>query len=290
MIKRISWILFLVLGWAIAATAGSAVWQVQGNGTVTYLGGTCHLLRQSDYPLPTAYTKAYSNSELLAFETHMDQLQEPEFQQSLMQQSFYTDGTTLDKVLSAATYAQLNAACTKAGIPLAQLNNFKPFMVYLTLLGLELQKMGVSNEAGVDMHYYYKAAADKKPMDGLESVDTQLQFLTTMSDGIEDRFITHGLKDLNRITQLIEELITTWRTGDESKLYHYFLKDMKNDFPKLYQKLITDRNADWMPKIIQYLRTPEKEFVLVGVAHLVGPEGIVAQLKRKGYKVTKVEK
>ncbi len=289
--KKLIWALLLVMGSAISAVAGSSVWVVTGaNGSVTYLGGTCHLLRQSDHPLPKGYALAYQDADVLVFETDLDQLQAPQFQQLLMQRAMYTDGTTLDKVLSAATYNQLNAACAKAGIPLAQLKNFKPFMVYLTLLGLELQKMGVNPQSGVDAFYHAKATTDGKPTQGLESVEAQMNFITTMADGIEDRFIIHGLKDLQRVNQLIEELITTWKTGDETKLQQFFLKDMINDFPKLYKKLVIDRNADWMPQIKSYITTPPKEFILVGVAHLVGPEGVVARLKRQGYKVVKVDR
>ena len=37
-----------------------------------------------------------------------------------------------------------------------------------------------------------------------------------------------------------------------------------------------------------YQKTPEKEFILVGVGHLVGSEGIIAALKKKGYEVNKL--
>jgi hypothetical protein len=33
------------------------------------------------------------------------------------------------------------------------------------------------------------------------------------------------------------------------------------------------------------LRSRETELVLVGALHLVGPEGLIAQLKRRGYRV-----
>lgn len=289
--KKLIWAILIVLASSTSSLAGSSVWVVQtGSGSVTYLGGTCHLLRQSDHPLPMAYNQAYQNSDMLAFETDIGKLQSPQFQQTLLQQSVYTDGSTLDKVLSAPVYKELNTAYSKVGIPLAQLNNLKPFMAFFTLLGLEFQKIGVSSEAGVDQYYFNKARADGKPIDGLETVDAQLKFLTTMADGIEDRFITHGLKDLKRVNQLFEELISSWRGGDEDQLYQFFIKDMINDFPKLYKRLVDDRNMNWMPRITHYLKTPEKEFVLVGVAHLVGPQGIVELLKKQGYKVTKVEK
>ena len=161
-------------------------------------------------------------------------------------------------------------------------------MAILTLVGVELQKMGVSRQAGVDEFFFNKARVDGKPTDGLETSQAQLEFLSTMSDGIEDRFVVHGLKDLKRIRQLLDQLIAVWREGDEDKLYRYFLKDMQKDFPNLYRRLVDDRNAAWMPQIQHLIKTPQTEFVLVGVAHLVGPQGIIAQLKRQGMAVNKV--
>lgn len=288
--KTIVWTVWTVLYASLSAFAGSSVWQVETDaGPVTYLGGTCHLLRQSDHPLPEAYDQAYRNAAALIFETDIGQVQSIGFQQELLKRALYTDGNTLDKVLSKATYAKLSAAYSRIGVPMAQLNSFKPFMALLTLLGVELQKIGVTSEVGVDLFFYKKATTDGKPVSGLETTATQLDFLATMADGVEDRFILHGLKDIERANQLINELIDTWRQGDENKLYRFFLKDMRNDFPKMYRKLVIDRNNDWMPHIVQLLQTPEKEFILVGVAHLVGPEGIVAQLKKQGYRVSKVQ-
>jgi hypothetical protein len=148
--------------------------------------------------------------------------------------------------------------------------------------------MGVSSEAGVDHYFYSKARADGKPTAGLETVQDQLDFLTSMSDGIEDRFVAKGLKDLDRFRQLLDQLISVWRNGDEAKLYQFFLRDMKNDFPKLHRRLVDDRNAAWLPQIKQLVASPQTEFVLVGVAHLVGPQGIVSLLKKQGLKVRKL--
>jgi uncharacterized protein YbaP (TraB family) len=254
-----------------------------------YLGGTCHLLRQSDHPLPKAYDTAYQASERLLFETELEQLQSPAFQQKLMQKALYTDGTTLDQVLSPAIYRDLSDYCNRAGLPMAQLRSFKPFMVILTLVGIELQKMGVSEQAGVDNFFFNKAKLDGKPTGGLETVQTQLDFISHMSDGVEDRFVANGLKDLGRFQKLLDQLIAVWRQGDEEKLYQFFLRDMKNDFPKLYQRLVDDRNDAWLPQIKQLMATPQTEFVLVGVAHLVGPRGIITQLKKQGVTVEQLD-
>ena len=42
---------------------------------------------------------------------------------------------------------------------------------------------------------------------------------------------------------------------------------------------VSDREAKWA--------TPETEFVLVGAAHLVGDEGVLNLLKKRGYEIEK---
>jgi uncharacterized protein YbaP (TraB family) len=36
------------------------------------------------------------------------------------------------------------------------------------------------------------------------------------------------------------------------------------------------------------IKAPRTEFILVGAAHLVGPDGIIEALKKKGYQVDKL--
>ncbi len=288
MAKKILSLILIVLGSFTTAWAGASVWVVQSGRNVTYIGGTCHLLRQSDHPLPKEYTIAYQASERLVFETQLEQLQSTAFQQEMTLKAMYPDGTTLDQVLSQDVYRKLSGYCLRAGIPIAQLRQFKPFMVILTLVGVELEKMGVSSEAGVDQYFFNRARADQKSTSGLETVQAQIDFLSSMSDGIEDRFVAKGLKDLDRFQQLLDQLISVWREGDEAKLFQFFLSDMKNDFPKLYKRLVDDRNAAWLPQIKKLIASPQTEFVLVGVAHLVGPQGIITQLKSQGLRVRKL--
>ena len=51
------------------AIADSSVWKVQSDDSVLYIGGTCHVLRESDFPLPEEFQKAYEASATLVFET-----------------------------------------------------------------------------------------------------------------------------------------------------------------------------------------------------------------------------
>ena len=55
------------------------------------------------------------------------------------------------------------------------------------------------------------------------------------------------------------------------------------------RKLLEDRNHPMADAIEKLLKGNEKSFVVVGAAHMVGKEGIVALLKGKGYTVEQME-
>ncbi|MBW2014000.1 MAG: TraB/GumN family protein, partial [Deltaproteobacteria bacterium] len=74
------------------------------------------------------------------------------------------DNLSLDKVLSPQTCDLLRRYCETLGIPVFSLNKFKPSMVVLTLLGLELQKLGI-DQTGVDNYFYHKATMEGKKIE-----------------------------------------------------------------------------------------------------------------------------
>jgi hypothetical protein len=62
------------------------------------------------------------------------------------------------------------------------------------------------------------------------------------------------------------------------------LQDVKDD-PFMYQRLLVERNQNWLPKVEALFARPRPAFVVVGAAHLVGPDGLIAMLRAKGVRV-----
>ncbi len=62
---------------------------------------------------------------------------------------------------------------------------------------------------------------------------------------------------------------------------------MKED-PETVKLMLTDRNKNWIKDIDKMFTDNDKEFVLVGVAHLVGDNNVLALLKNKGYQIEKL--
>jgi len=275
---------FLLSGVSVAETS---VWRVSDGNNTVYLGGTVHLLRPSDYPLPEEYEQAYQASSELYFETDISSMSDLSVQAQMLQQLTYSDGRTLKTVLSEDAYTALEDYTATIGMPLMMLEQFKPGMIISTLQVLEFQRIGFTPQ-GVDAFFNTRALGDAKDIGALETIEEQIGFLAAMGEGNESEFILLSLEDLENTNALMEEMITAWRNGDERALQKLFVDDMQQRAPELFDSLLRQRNLRWMPQIEAMFEDPDTEFVLVGAAHLIGGEGLVQLLQSKGYEVSQL--
>lgn len=261
----------------------TSVWKVTGKGTTLYLGGTIHLLRSSDFPLPAQFDSAYARSSAIVLETNMDELQKPEIAQKMMLKMMFTDDKTLQSVLSDTAFKVLTELCTGVGLPITNLAKFKPPMVILMATMMKLQQMGFSSD-GVDKAFFTKAKEQGKQLMFLETIDQQIEYLTNLGIGNENELVLQSITDLKKSEKDFPELVSAWRNGNDAIMTKN-AEAMKKDYPSMYKSLLVDRNKNWMPVIESYLATPETEFILVGSMHLYTPDGVVKMLRDKGYNV-----
>jgi uncharacterized protein YbaP (TraB family) len=270
---------------AATADAKSFAWKVTGkSGGVVYLVGSVHLLSSDLYPLEPPLESAYKDSDLLVEEVDMAELTDPASQMNLLGKAMLPSSTPLDKVVSPETYAMLTKRAAAAGLPVEAFKVLKPWMVALTLVQKEWQDAGFDPQLGLDKHFYDQAKADGKPTQGLETAEYQISRLDGMTMEQQERLLSESLKELDDEKANLKKLIDAWRTGDSAVLEKILLADLKSE-PALYQRMLVDRNRNWMPKIEAMFSRPKHTLVVVGAAHLVGPDGLVAALRAKGYTV-----
>ncbi|PKM18581.1 MAG: TraB/GumN family protein [Gammaproteobacteria bacterium HGW-Gammaproteobacteria-15] len=268
--------------------ADTSVWQVSKGEQRLYIAGTVHLLPPEQFPLPQEFSQAYSQADMLVFETDVRELETAKGMQLLMQHAMYSDGRSLSQVLSATTYQQLQQYAKTQGVDLAPLNNFKPDFVLLTLMQVALQKAGMAGE-GVDMHFLKQAVADNKPMLFLETVEQQLAMLLNISAENEDAFVTQNLQQLSELESELTKIIAAWRSGDTDTMAALAMAFTDTPEGKLfYDALLVQRNKNWLPQLEQMLATPEVELVLVGALHLAGEANVLQLLHEQGYNITQL--
>ncbi len=93
-----------------------------------------------------------------------------------------------------------------------------------------------------------------------------------------------------QFTAEMEELATAWRTGDEPALYRLTFSDANHseEAAKYLKTVIVDRNAVLGSRVARLLQDVQAHFVVVGAAHTVGPDSVLAVLKKEGFTVTRL--
>jgi uncharacterized protein YbaP (TraB family) len=284
-IRRVAIALALTLfGAAHAAQAKTFAWKATGKGGTIYLIGSIHVMSDSFYPLNPALDSAFKDSDLLVEEVDLAEMLDPSAQMSVLSKGMLPPNQSLDKVLSPATLALVQKAAGDLGGAGGPLMRFKPWMLAIVLQGMELMKAGFDPELGLDKHFYDQAKAGGKAVQGLETTEFQISRFDTMTMEQQDRMLAETLKELATEAAAVNKLGDAWKSGDLAAVETIALADLKSD-PLLYQRLLVERNNNWMPKIEALFARRGHALVVVGAAHLVGPDGLLAKLRAKGYTI-----
>jgi uncharacterized protein YbaP (TraB family) len=262
----------------------NCLWEVQTPTNKVFLLGSLHLLKNDAYPLATEINAAYSLSPIVVFETDMGAMLDPVVQARMLSLGLYPEGQSLLQNISGDMRIALQKRMTDLGLPMEQFVRFKPWFLAVTITTLELQRLGFSPANGIDVHYYDRARSDEKKIGFFEAIDYQLDLLGKMSADDQKAFLGQTLKDLEIAAEMADDMMRYWQKGQVDKLYSLLFKSFK-DYPGIEDRLLLQRNKDWVKKIEAMLGEPENIFIVVGAGHLVGPQSVVALLKQKGYKV-----
>jgi uncharacterized protein YbaP (TraB family) len=144
--------------------------------------------------------------------------------------------------------------------------------------------VGFEADLGLDKHFYDQARSDAKTVQGLETVAFQVSRFDGMTMEEQDRLLAETLNELDTQQAAVTALADAWKAGDVSTVERLVLQDLRNE-PRLYQRMLVDRNRDWLPKLEALFARRGRAFVVVGAAHLIGPDGLLAMLRARGYTV-----
>jgi uncharacterized protein YbaP (TraB family) len=282
-IIRNALLLFILVSCALP-TFASSVFKISKGDRTVYIGGTMHVLSQTDYPLPKGYKTAYQDAQTLVFETDMAALTSLEFQQQMLSKLTYLDGTTLEDVLSLDTLNLLKMHLKSRSVPYESVKTMKPGFAGITLSVIELSAIGL-NAQGVDAYYHMMAMGDGKAIDWLETPMEQISFLAQLGEENSDEYIKYTLDEIDTMPNTVNALKGAWKAGDMQELERVGVTTWAKDYPDIYNLILANRNEKWMERLVPMFETDETEFVLVGALHLVGEHGLIPQFKQLGYTI-----
>jgi uncharacterized protein YbaP (TraB family) len=265
------------------------LWRISGGDRSVYLLGSLHFLKDGDYPLSSDVEAAYRHVERLVFEVSPAEMTSPATAALVSEHGTYPDAKhTLKDDLSPAVWQQVLAYGAKNDLPEADLQRYRPWMVSMRMSVLECQKIGLTSDAGLDQHFMRLAETDHKTTSGLETFDQQLAISYNLPVRDQVQMLKESLDGLADLQKGIQNEHDIWRRGDGETLAAQAKSGMAT-YPDFYQKLIVQRNRNWVPLIEGMLRDHGRDaLVIVGAVHLEGPDGVVSLLQHDGYTVERI--
>ncbi|KPW01955.1 MULTISPECIES: TraB/GumN family protein [Pseudoalteromonas] len=289
-LTRISqfFILALFIATSFNSVAAPALFKVEKNGTSSYLFGTVHVGDASMEGLPEKVTKAIDQSEQVVVEVDISKLTPLQMQQRSMPFMMLKDGKTLQTELSKQNYNKLKDYFAKKSIDIAMFNGLKPWAVMVTMMQIEFQNAGFSDQTGIDKQVLAYAKKQNITIGELETLEQQLQMFDGMAL-LSNEMIEETFEQLADINTYFIKLVNAWKNGDMDTLTEYYNMsfDESNYGEISEQVMLVNRNNKWVEQLVPRL-TNEKLFIAVGALHLPEQHGLIKQLTDAGFTITRL--
>lgn len=273
------------------------LWKLEKPGEKpSFLFGTMHMTDPRVTTLPPEAQKAYDAAGTIIIET-TDVLDKQKMMVAMLKEPdlmMFTDSTTLASLLSPDDAAAMNAALDARGIPPATVAKMKPWMLsaMMALPACELARQS-GGAPVLDVRLAQGAKASGKPVEGLETAESQLRAMASLPLAFHMKGLVDTLKLGDKINDINETMIVLYQRGDTGMFWPLFRVAMPEgtDDPAGYaafeETMITSRNKV-MVEHAEPILARGNVFMAVGALHLPGPEGLVEDFRKAGYTVTPV--
>jgi uncharacterized protein YbaP (TraB family) len=241
-----------------------------------------HLATADIYPLRDTIMQAFASADKLVVELDVTGSNQLAIQQRMLERGMYPAGKSLRDELSPGTWEVLAERLEANGMPPELMQGMKPGLVVTALSTVEMMKLGLDPQLGVD-RYFLERARDSKPIVELETVDQQLNVLLDFPK--PDLIVQQSLGQLADLDRILDELVDVWKRGDAPALGKLLIEDELSEHPEylaLHQRMFDDRNRQMAERILAMQRQGGTYFVVVGAGHLVGDVGIITLLREQG--------
>jgi len=212
-----------------------------------------------------------------------------EVQSLALSKGVLPQGRDLAGLLSEKGKARLRHAEAEFRLPAAGLERLRPWLAELTLGEADYAREGATADNGVERQL--ANAAPQASRHAFETAAQQINMFSGQPEKVQVASLEDTLRDLEQDPEQWRRLIDAWLKGDLKALEKEGLAELRHDSPQMFKALLTDRNAAWLATLSERLRVPMADgrpahiVVVVGVGHLVGPGGVPALLRAKGFRV-----
>jgi uncharacterized protein YbaP (TraB family) len=265
-----------------------ALYVVRDADSTMYLYGTVHVRPRGTDWGDNDVRSALASAEEIWTEIEISPQADARAQSLATQLGAAPADKPLSSWLTAEENARLDALAQRLGLQRAYLEPMQPWMAGLTLSLVPIMQAGYDPMSGVDRAVDAYGDSNAKTMRSFETIEQQLGFFSGLDEETQRAFLREAIEEAEAGPAMIREMTTAWERGDLDTLERSVVDDTREEYPDVYEALFVRRNNAWMEVLVRELNGSGVDFVAVGAGHLLGPDGLVAQLRRRGYTVERV--
>ncbi|MGM4912183.1 TraB/GumN family protein [Rhizobium sp. 768_B6_N1_8] len=272
-------------------------WKIEKPGLKTsWLLGTMHVTDPRVLNLPPRAQEAHDGADTVVIESD-EILDEKKATASLLMRPdlmMFTDGTTIEKLLSPQDYTRLEAGLKQRGIPLSAVSRMRPWMIAsaVALPACEIARKAKGVQF-LDQKIAADAAAEGKQVKGLETLAEQLQAMAELPIEFHLKSLIETLELGAKMNDVVETMTAIYLSGDIGMTMPMLKtvspegSDESSDYAAFEQRIILDRNKVMAERAAPILANGNV-FMAVGALHLPGKDGVIELLRQQGFTVTAV--
>ncbi len=271
----------------IVPTEKSLAWKISGKGLKkpSYLYGTIHIIPKNEFELPGSIREGLDNVRRVTFEIDMKEMTNLASQMSLITKSFMAGGKTLKDLLNAEDYKLVKAKMAEKGLPSGMFERMKPMFLSTLFSSDEGGPTAGGAITSVEMELYRISKNRRLESAGLETAAFQMSVFDSIPYAAQAKMLVDNLRSVDTSsTQAgqLDQMLQMYRDQDITAMQSMIGED--SGMGQYEDILLKKRNQNWIP-VMGRMMAEKPTLFAVGAGHLGGKYGVVALLRKEGYRV-----
>jgi uncharacterized protein len=284
--------LLILAAGASAQERRGLLYEVRKGDRSALLFGTVHVGRPEFYPLPASRLTQFKRAHAIVLEADVSDTARAIA--ATQKYALYPDGAAgLETRLAPQLKERVDAVLARNQLDAAPLMRLKPWMLANILALYEAAQAGYMPALAVEAYLTRLATSEAKPILEFEGIELQFELFEQAPWSTQIAFLEEALKAVeNRAARReINRIAQAWETADAAALERV-LAEMRAQTSVgarfTVDTILLGRHPQMVRRIETLMADGKVYLFAVGALHLVGPQGLVATLKARGYTITEL--
>lgn len=278
--------------------AEGRMFEVERDGATSVLFGTVHLTDEDVANPPPALVERLAGARELILEVTREEEQRL-MRKIILNPGFFLapEGSQLSSALSAQEWAELQEALAPYGLPAEAADVMAPWYLAITLsipacVQLDVMRGGVILDRRIEM----EAKARDVAVTGLENPEDVFTLFADVPYDEQVQMLRMSIPSAEMAEDMLETTKQFYKRGQIARIEAFSVELMKTfggaeateAADQFLELLLVERNRRWLETLVPKLAQGDI-VVAVGALHLPGADGLLDQLARQGFTITRLD-